>query len=189
MSSKLQEDTLIDNVTFSPTAVINAIKKLKPNNASGPDGLPPLLFKKVAASLAEPLSLMFTSFFSVGQIPQEWRKAIVTPVYKSGSSSIASNYRPISLTCVACKLMERIVVGEVLHYLRSNNLISKQQHGFLSRRSTTTNLLETINDWTLAIANRHALSVVYIDFARAFDAVCRANFIINCRVMDWPVTC
>jgi len=133
------------------------------------------LFKKVSASLAEPLSLLFTSFFSVGQIPQEWLRAIVTPVYKSGSSSIASNYRPISLTCVACKLMERIIVCEMLHYLRSNNLISKQQHGFLSRRSTTTNLLETINDWTLAIDNRNAISVVYIDFARAFDTVCHSK--------------
>ena len=71
--------------------------------------------------------------------------------------------------------MERIIVCEMLHYLRSYNLISKQQHGFLSRRSTTTNLLETINDWTLAIDNRNAISVVYMDFARAFDTVCRSK--------------
>ena len=175
MSSKVHEDTFIDNITFSPTAVINAIKKLKPNSASGPDGFPPLLFKKVSASLAEPLSLLFTSFFSMGQVPQEWLRAIVTPVYKSGPASNAKNYRPISLTSVACKLMERIIVCEILCYLRCNNLISKQQHGFLSRRSTTTNLLETLNDWTLAIDNKNALSAVYIDFARAFDTVCRSK--------------
>jgi hypothetical protein len=175
MSSKVQENTFIDNITFSPTAVMNAIKKLKPNNASGPDGFPPLLFKKLSTSLAEPLSLLFTSFFSMGQVPQEWLRAIVTPVYKSGLASNVKNYRPISLTSVACKVMERIIVCEMLCYLRSNNLISKQQHGFLSRRSTTTNLLETLNDWTLAIDNKNALSAVYIDFARAFDTVCRSK--------------
>ena len=139
MSSRVQEGKAIDSVTFSPASVKKAIKKLKRNSASGPDGFPPLLFKGSAECLTGPLSLLLTSFFSVGQIPKEWLRAIVTPVYKNGSASMSTNYRPISLTCVACKLMERIIVSEMLSYLRSNNLISKQQHGFVSRKPTTTN--------------------------------------------------
>ena len=87
----------LDVINFTPEKVIAAIKKLKPNKSSGPDGLPPLLFKKTASSLAEPLSIIYNSFMSVGVIPRNWAHAVVTPLYKNG----VSNYRPISLTCVA----------------------------------------------------------------------------------------
>jgi len=79
--------------------------KLKNNLAAGPDSLPPILFKKLGSCLSEPPSIMFTSLFSIGQMPNEWRKSIVAPVYKNGLSSQATNYRPIALTSVACKLM------------------------------------------------------------------------------------
>jgi len=75
----------------------------------------------------EPLTL-YSSFMSVGQVPDDWRRAIVTPIYKGGVASDASNYRPISLTCVFCKVMERVIVGDMCDYLRNDGLISKQQH-------------------------------------------------------------
>ena len=100
--------------------------------------------------IAEPVSLIFTSFMSVGKIPSEWSHAIVTPVYKRGSASSVSNYRPISLTCVVSKIMERVMVYDILIYLRHHNLISKQKHGYLSAISTTSNLLlESLSDWIL----------------------------------------
>ena len=105
------------------------------------------------------------------EFPNKWRAAHVVPVFKSGSSAQVANYRPISLTCIACKLMERIINVNLLGYLHQHKLISKAVHGFLSRRSTTTNLLETINDWSLIISNRRIASTVYIDFSRAFDSV------------------
>jgi len=106
----------IDTVNFSRNAIVKAINKLKPNLASGPDDLPPLLFKRLRTCLAEPLSMMFNSFFSIHQVPRVWSKAIVTPVFKSGSSCDVANYRPISLTCVASKLMERVITTHVLDY-------------------------------------------------------------------------
>jgi len=75
------------------------------------------------------------------------------------------------LTCVACKLMERIIAAQVLDYLHVNSLISKQQHGFLSRHSIVTNLLQSVNDWTLALNNRQNVAIAYIDYAKAFDVV------------------
>ena len=140
--SRVKSDINLESVWFDRAGVMKAIKKLKSNSASGPDGLPPLLFKRLGACLAEPLSAFFNSF-SVHQMPNVWSKAIITPVFKSGKSCDVSNYRPISLTCVACKLMERIISMHILDYLRVNNLITKHQHGFMSRRSTVTNLLES----------------------------------------------
>jgi hypothetical protein len=68
--------------------------------------------------------------------------------------------------------MERIIVRDMLFYLMSHKLISKQQHGFLCRKSTTTNLLETLNDWSLAINQKKGVAAAYIDYAKAFDTVC-----------------
>jgi len=170
-------DATIESVDFTPESVYAAIRKLKTGGSSGPDGFPPVMFKNLAGSLTEPLALMFKSFMSVGKIPAAWSHAIVTPVFKSGPASSVSNYRPISLTCVASKLMERVVSSSMLTYLRQHGVISRQQHGFLSGRSTSSNLLETLNDWTLSINDKKSVGAVYIDYAKAFDSVCHAKLI------------
>ena len=118
---------------------------------------------------------------SVGRVPQEWKHALVTPVYKSGPVSSITNYKPISLTCVACKLMERVIVNETLCFLRRYGLITKHQHSFLSGRSTTSNLFEALNDWTLAINDKKSAAVAYIDFKRAFDCVSHSKLLMKLR--------
>jgi len=60
----------------------------------------------------------------------------------------------------------------MLKYLRSNNLISKQQHGFISKSSTVTNMLESLNDRSIAVENGKSQTVAYIDFAKTFLTVC-----------------
>ena len=82
-----------------------------------------------------------------------------------------ANYRPIALTCCCCKVLETIVTNELIQYLHDHQLINKHQHGFLKNHSTCTNLLESINDWTISISNRERVVVGYVDFARAFDSV------------------
>ena len=73
--------------------------------------------------------------------------------------------------------MEHVIVHEILIYLRCHNVISKQQHGFLSGRSTTSNLLEMLSDWTLALNNGKSVCVANIDFAKAFDSVCTSKLL------------
>ena len=67
--------------------------------------------------------------------------------------------------------MERIIANNVMRHLTENHLLSDVQHGFVKRRSTCTNLLESLNDWTLAIQDGHSVVVGYIDFNMAFDSV------------------
>ena len=169
--NRTKDGATLDNIEFNRGTVMRAIKRLKNNTASGPDGMPPIMYKNLAQSLAEPLALIFESFMSVGRIPDEWKRAIITPIYKSGLASDVSNYRPIALTCVACKIMERVIVSDMLHFLREQRLITKQQYGFIARRSTTLNLLDALNDWSLAINNKFSVAVAYIDYAKAFDTV------------------
>ena len=100
-----------------------------------------------------------------------WLQAFVTPIFKKGATSDPSNYRPISLTCTCCRVMERIINLQLIDYLLSNCLFSNHQHGFLRKHSTCSNLLETINDWTLALDRHLKTDTIHIDFQKAFDSV------------------
>jgi len=88
-----------------------------------------------------------------------------------GLASVVSNYRPISLTSVFSKLFERVTHEQMLDYLLRNRLISSQQHGFLAKHSTCSQLLETVNDWSIALKNCNIVDVVYFDIAKVFDSV------------------
>ena len=77
-----------------------------------------------------------------GDVPQEWRDALIVPLFKKGNRSDPGNYRPVSLTSVVCKVMERIVKDNVVEHLNEYNVIKGSQHGFTRGRSCLTNLLE-----------------------------------------------
>ena len=156
---------------FYPARSFGGHKKLKSDLSSGPDGLPPLLYKRVKDSLAYPLALMFTQLFSVGIVPYEWKNAIVTPIFEKGLAGNVSNYLPVSLTCASSKLMERIISAAIYRHLLGNMLLSSTHHGFIKGKSTCTNLVEDVSDWTLAVQNRCGINVAYIYFSKAFDTV------------------
>jgi len=157
--------------------VLSAIKRLKANLLCGPDGLPPLLFKNIGPAVAVPLAIIFTQLFSITKVPVKWKEAVITPVFKKGATGNVSNDRPISLTCVPAKLMGHIIADCVLSYLMDNNLLYPARHGFLKSRSTCTNLLESLNDWTVVLQDNDAVTVVYIDFCKAFDTVSHPKLI------------
>ena len=169
--NRVSDDIGLSHIPFSADNVLKKLLKLKPNSAAGPDNLHPSFLKHVGGEIAPFLAYMFEIFFSMGFVPPIWRRAYVKPIFKSGSSSDASNYRPISLTCVCSKIMESIISEHMLVYLLDNNLISEHQHGFLSRRSTCTQLLDSFQDWVVSLGNSKSIDVAYIDFAKAFDSV------------------
>lgn len=95
------------------------------------------------------LSIIYSASLKHGMVPSDWKTAHVIPLYKGeGDTSSVNSYRPISLTSHASKTMERIIKKFVFEYMDRYNLISKCQHGFLSGRSTGTNLIECIDVWT-----------------------------------------
>lgn len=162
---------ILDSVTFDEVDVAKAIDRLKCNLSAGPDGLPPMLFKKLKICLSRPLAMLFNQLISVGYVPQAWLNAIIVPVFKKGAAGELCNYRPISLTCVPSKIMERVLSHKIYAHLQQNNILHRSQHGFCKNRSTTTNLLECFNDWTLTVLSKEQHVIVYIDFRKAFDVV------------------
>ena len=130
------------------------------------------LLKKVRHSIAYPLSLLFNWSMETGTCPTAFLQTRVTPVFKKkGSRSLAENYRPISIGSSIAKVMEKLITDRLLKFLQTNNLLSDHQHGFLPSRSTTTQLLSCLNDWTLLKASKKPCHVIYLDFKKAFDSV------------------
>jgi len=178
-SSRVEGNDKLDDIAFTPANVRAAIKKLKSTAAAGPDCIPPVVFIELSSVLCVPLADIFSQLLNSGVVPDEWKTALVTPVFKGGASSDPNNYRPISLTSVASKLMESVIRTQMLKYLFDHNLITKHQHGFLSRHSTCTQLLECLNDWSLALKNKSSVDVLYVDYAKAFDSISHTKLLIK----------
>ena len=164
-SSSTKENCTLSDVEFCPAKVYKALKSLKPKCSYGPDGLPSILLHNLARVLSEPLSFIFDSSFRSGVLPACWLDTLVTPVFKKGTTSSPSNYRPISLTYVCCRIMERIINADIIDYIHVHKIINSAQHGFLHKHSTCTNLIESVYDWSFAT------DVVYLDFQKAFDSL------------------
>ena len=101
----------------------------------------------------------------------DWRKANVAPIFKKGPRYIPGNYRPVSLTSIACKLLEGMIRDYIQDFSNDNGIISSNQHGFMKNRSFQTNLVTVYEEVSCHLDKGRPVDVVYLDFARAFDTV------------------
>ena len=149
------------------------LQSLRSDKSPGPDKLHPRILEELAKELTvtTPLAIIYNKCIEKGILPSQWKEAIVTPIFKRGGKSDLSNYRPVSLTSVVCKIMERIISENKLEHIKSNSLQCPQQHGLTTGRSTTTNLLEAVNIWSEALSHNVPVDVIFLDYAKAFDTV------------------
>ena len=82
-----------------------------------------------------------------------------------------ANYRPLSLTCIACKSIEHIVYSQIMNHLDSHNILVEFSHGFRSSHSCETQLLNTVEDLSRRLDRRQATGLLILDFSKAFDTV------------------
>ena len=139
------------------------------NKAQGPDNIHGIVLKKCAEALAKPLSIMFKLVYNTGIIPTEWKLANVVPVFKKDDKENVRNYRPISLTYICGKVIERIMYDEL--YCRTINLIDNKQHGFLRNKSCMTNVNTLVESISTTLMENLPTDIIYFDFAKAFDTV------------------
>jgi len=158
-------------VTFTEVDVHKQLSTLKIDKSPGPDLLHPRILYELRDVLVSPLTQIFSQSMSQGILPEDWKMSTVTPVFKKGRKDSMDNYRPISLTCISCKIMESIVRNKLMEYFFSNNLFSSQQYGFIKGRSTVLQLLKISDDWTNLLENGGQIDVIYTDLEKAFDKV------------------
>ena len=161
--------------------VLRQLKALRADKSPGPDGIHPRVLRELAEVLATPLQILFTTSITSGEVPSQWREATVVPIFKKGNKADPSNYRPVSLTSVLCKTLERIISEEMIAHLRHNSLECPQQHGFTSGKSTSTNLLEALDVWTEALSHNLPVDVIFLDYAKAFDTVPHERLLAQIR--------
>ena len=105
------------------------------------------------------------------KIPNIWKEGNITAIFKSGTKTKAENYRPISLTSVPGKVLEKLVRDEIISHMETNNLFSTAQHGFIKERSCSTQLLELTEELTEALDSSEDIDIIYLDFRKSFDKV------------------
>jgi hypothetical protein len=174
-------DHLLCNIDFNEDTVARHIKSLAAKRSSGPDGIPQYFLINIADELAVPLSILFGKCLASGIWPDEWKVSKVVPVFKKGSKSSVKNYRPVSLLCVFSKVMESVIKEVLVDFLIDNHLISDSQFGFQAKKSTVTQLLDCLNQWTACIDAGDCLDVVYLDLAKAFDTVSHPKLLSKLR--------
>lgn len=161
----------IGDINITEPGVHKLLSKLKIHKACGPDDIGPRILKELADVTAPMLTSIFRKSYQTGELPADWKSANVTPIFKKGSKSDAANYRPISLTCTACKIMEHIVTSHVMSHSRDNNVLYDLQHGFRDQRSCETQLLEFTSDITSNMTEGKQTDILVMDFSKAFDKV------------------
>ena len=159
--------------------VARRLRHLDASKSPGGDGVHAAVLKHCASALAPPLCLLFRRSLDEGVLPSSWSEANVTPLHKKGDKTCRANYRPISLTSIVCKVMERVLRDHMLSFLQENQLLATEQHGFVPRRSCTTNLLESADLLTKVIAEHGWMDVLYLDFAKAFDTVPHRRLVVK----------
>ena len=162
---------ILSDCSFTTSDVEAILLSLNEQSSPGPDELHPRILKNLAPFICEPLALLFRKSLDAGKLPSSWKDALVKPIFKGGLQEDPSNYRPVSLTSVLCKVLEKILKRTIEQHFRSAALWTSAQHGFREARSCTTNLLLAKELWAESLDEGSRLDVVYVDFSKAFDRV------------------
>ena len=168
----INENDLAD-IMFTENDFFKAIEKLKENSGPGPDEIPALFLINTSKEIVKPLLIILRKSIDNGEIPDIYKMAHITPIFKGGNKSKfkPDSYRPVSLTSHIMKMFERIISKNIIVHLIRNELFNKNQHGFVPGKSTQTQLLLYYKDIYETLQEGKKIDTVFLDFARAFDKV------------------
>ncbi|PKU44861.1 rna-directed dna polymerase from mobile element jockey-like [Limosa lapponica baueri] len=121
--------------------VRDQLRRLDIHKSMGPDRIHPRVLRELAEVIAGPLSIIFEGSWRTGEMPEDWRKANVIPVFKKGKKEDLGNYRLVSLTSIPGKVMEQLILDAISEHMEEKRAIRSSQHGFTKGKSCQTNLI------------------------------------------------
>ena len=161
----------MEEIEIGYEVVLEKLLGLNASSSSGPDGIHPMVLRSCARVLAFPLCIIFARSLEEGCLPEIWKLSRVVPIYKEGTKSTPLNYRPVSMTSMPCKVIERLLVDHIVDYLEENNLLANCQFGFRQGRGVEDQLLLMYGEIIERVDTGEVVDVVYLDLSKAFDVV------------------
>ena len=163
-------------ITVDMKGIAKLLDGLNIHKAPGPDGLNARVLNKCSNEIFPILALIFNDSLARGDVPNEWRQANVSTVFRKGEKYDAANYRPVSPTCICCKFLEHILVRNINKHFALDSILADCQHGFRSQRSSDTQLFQFVYDIISnldgAVNCEHKQTdLIIMNFPKAFDKV------------------
>ena len=171
VNNKIPNDTFFTIPFIIPEQVTNYINKLDCSKATGLDGIRPRILNIAAPAVFQSISRLINKSLSTGSFPPQLKQAKVLPIFKDGTKSDLSNYRPISILPTISKIFEKHVNKHLMSFLNKYKLLHESQSGFRHKHSCQTALIKLIYSWMECIDSGDMLGALFIDFRKAIDLV------------------
>ena len=137
-----ESDVPLENIEMlSNENVAALVKDIDICKSSGVSDVSSRLLKDGFIALIEQLTFIWNLSLKTGVFPDVWKVAMVRPIPKTGDLTNVNNIRPMSLTALPDKLLERYIHTNLVYFLEENKLLCKNQGGFRKKRSTTQSII------------------------------------------------
>ncbi|KAL0841570.1 hypothetical protein ABMA28_015229 [Loxostege sticticalis] len=168
------DKTLDKSMLFNKASrgsIYKIINKLNSNKSPGIDNVRISDIKMVAEEVSVAFANLINASISCGTYPDELKVGCVRPVHKKGAKNNYMNYRPITLLSSVDKVVEKYVSQEIHKFYKNHEIITQNQYGFQSGKSTTQLLSKFTDEVNSYLNDRKHVLVLFIDFSRAFDTL------------------